>query len=66
MVSAYNELPRTPANFVALSPLRYLSARSLYLPRPSFYYSWQPSDFMETNLSALPSICISASTIRHS
>ena len=24
MVSAYDELPRTPANFVALSPLRYL------------------------------------------
>ncbi len=30
MVHAYDELPRTPANFVALSPLRYLE-RSAYI-----------------------------------
>ena len=30
MVSAYDELPRTPANFVALSPLRYLE-RAAYI-----------------------------------
>ncbi|MDC5666198.1 acyl-CoA synthetase [Acinetobacter baumannii] len=32
MVSAYNELPRTPANFVALSPLRYLERAAYIYP----------------------------------
>jgi len=32
MVSAYDELPRTPANFVALSPLRYLDRAAYIYP----------------------------------
>ena len=32
MVSAYDELPRTPANFVALSPLRYLERAAYIYP----------------------------------
>ncbi|MCK4107271.1 acyl-CoA synthetase [Acinetobacter radioresistens] len=32
MVSAYDELPRTPANFVALSPLRYLERAAYTYP----------------------------------
>ena len=32
MVSAYDELPRTPANFVALSPLRYLERAAHIYP----------------------------------
>lgn len=32
MVSAYDELPRTPANFVALSPLRYLDRAAHIYP----------------------------------
>lgn len=31
MVSAYDELPRTPANFVALSPLRYLERATIFI-----------------------------------
>lgn len=33
MVSAYDELPRTPANFVALSPLRYLERAAYIYPQ---------------------------------
>lgn len=32
MVSAYDELPRTPANFVTLSPLRYLERAAYIYP----------------------------------
>lgn len=32
MVQAYDELPRTPANFVALSPLRYLERAAYIYP----------------------------------
>ncbi len=32
MVSAYDQLPRTPANFVALSPLRYLERAAYIYP----------------------------------
>ena len=32
MVKAYDELPKTPANFVALSPLRYLERASYIYP----------------------------------
>jgi fatty-acyl-CoA synthase len=32
MVAAYDELPRTPANFVALSPLRYLERAAYIYP----------------------------------
>ena len=32
MVSAYDELPRTAANFVALSPLRYLERAAYIYP----------------------------------
>ena len=32
MVKAYDELPRTPANFVALSPLRYLERAAYIYP----------------------------------
>lgn len=32
MVKAYDELPRTPANFVALSPLRYLDRAAYIYP----------------------------------
>lgn len=32
MMSAYDELPRTPANFVALSPLRYLDRAAYIYP----------------------------------
>ena len=32
MISAYDQLPRTPANFVALSPLRYLERAAYIYP----------------------------------
>ena len=35
MVKAYDELPRTPANFVALSPLRYLDRAAYIYPNQS-------------------------------
>ncbi|EXA98795.1 putative acyl-CoA synthetase [Acinetobacter sp. 1295259] len=59
MVSAYDELPRTPANFVALSPLRYLERAAYIYPDQASIIHGAPN-FMERNLSALLSICISA------
>jgi hypothetical protein len=46
MVSAYDELPRTPANFVALSPLRYLERAAYIYPSSRCHHSWAPSYFM--------------------
>ena len=50
MVSAYDELPRTPANFVALSPLRYLE-RAAYIYPHRAYRDWE-TDRKSTRLNS--------------
>ncbi|OTG68584.1 acyl-CoA synthetase [Acinetobacter sp. ANC 4470] len=49
MVSAYDELPRTPANFVALSPLRYLDrAAYIYPNQNAIIYAQRRITWRET------------------
>jgi len=49
MVSAYDELPRTPANFVALSPLRYLErAAYIYPDQASIIHGKRQISWKET------------------
>jgi fatty-acyl-CoA synthase len=49
MVQAYDELPRTPANFVALSPLRYLErAAYIYPHQPAIIHGKRQITWRET------------------
>ena len=49
MVSAYDELPRTPANFVALSPLRYLErAAHIYPHQDAIIHGYRHISWRET------------------
>ncbi len=52
MVSAYDELPRTPANFVALSPLRYLERAAYIYPHQNAIIHGSSSNYLAPNLFA--------------
>ena len=57
MVSAYDELPRTPANFVALSPLRYLErAAYIYPHQNAIIHGARQITWRETYLRAAVSL----------